>query len=363
MSHLILHLGTAKTGSSALQTFLDDNRKLLEKQGVCCPLFPDYPVYPTVNGYYLSRYCTSVVDELDPHTLLEKPEEDFALLKEALASDRRVILSCEGFWHAKAWEKGSTLQERRGEYWKVMRRETEKLGAEKTTLILYIRRQDRYAGSAWRQWVLGGYMDDPFEEMCFSEGNHFLMDYAEGIRVLRQAYGGNTEIIVRPYGGEYRGGDIYHDFIRSLGLDWDEGFRIPEKRINPSLTYDAAEAVRRFRVQYSPDNEMVSKFILPVAFHFSRRHPDPRGLNACDRYIRRRLREIYDQGNEWIEKHCLDVAPLFSWEGTPDPEWTPHEERIRSMLRIFRAQRAMWRIPPARGAVRGAFYLKKRFLG
>ena len=55
MNTLYIHIGTAKTGSSALQSFLRKNNKVLEEKGYCYPKFPFYyeNVSKNRNGYFL----------------------------------------------------------------------------------------------------------------------------------------------------------------------------------------------------------------------------------------------------------------------------------------------------------------------
>ncbi len=55
MKTLYIHVGTSKTGSTALQTFCAENRVNLEKNGFCYPAFPvkyDY-VGKARNGHFL----------------------------------------------------------------------------------------------------------------------------------------------------------------------------------------------------------------------------------------------------------------------------------------------------------------------
>ena len=57
MAKAYLHIGMPKTGTTAIQCFLRDNREELKKQGFC---YPDFGyAYPKVgahrNGYFVSR--------------------------------------------------------------------------------------------------------------------------------------------------------------------------------------------------------------------------------------------------------------------------------------------------------------------
>lgn len=56
---------------------------------------------------------------------------------------------------------------------------------------------------------------------------------------------GREHILVRPYEQQqYAGGTIFSDFLHLLGLETEEAFAMPAKKINPGYRIDALEAKR-----------------------------------------------------------------------------------------------------------------------
>jgi hypothetical protein len=92
---LCIHLGTYKTGSTAIQTCMESHRKQLLEQGVLYPLFPGDGQFERNHGKLDSgflrllasgadAYVTSFVDKLSLLVSQERP--------------RLVVLSAESFW-------------------------------------------------------------------------------------------------------------------------------------------------------------------------------------------------------------------------------------------------------------------------
>ena len=93
MKTLYIHIGTPKTGSSAIQAFLSQNREVLTQKGFCYPKFPfhyDY-VSKNRNGYFLRA------------KKLENRQSDFEegieMLRKVFEEYSNVILSEEGIWY------------------------------------------------------------------------------------------------------------------------------------------------------------------------------------------------------------------------------------------------------------------------
>lgn len=65
-NRIILHIGTPKTGTTAIQRFLIENESLLQQNGYSYPRLPGKGSIPN-NGYGFSDYVKNgIVDTSDP---------------------------------------------------------------------------------------------------------------------------------------------------------------------------------------------------------------------------------------------------------------------------------------------------------
>ena len=146
MKTLYIHIGTPKTGSTAIQFFCTENREILKKKGYC---YPDFPYRykgksKRRNGVFLvGKYR----DENGEWRVEEEEKifsEGMSKIKELFKSFDNVILSDEGIWLA--------TKSRKKELWKKLQKEAKSNDFE-IKIIVYLRRQDEYAESNWNQRI------------------------------------------------------------------------------------------------------------------------------------------------------------------------------------------------------------------
>ena len=63
MKTLWLHIGMAKTASTAIQTFCSENAKLLEREGFCYPIFSIS--YPGISRAHNGCFLLKVIKDSD----------------------------------------------------------------------------------------------------------------------------------------------------------------------------------------------------------------------------------------------------------------------------------------------------------
>jgi Polysaccharide deacetylase len=219
---LILHVGTWKTGSKALQKFWALNRKQLAQNGIFYPLTESAAYMRGGNRSYQSLIATSG----DP----DRKARLRALAAEIYEDDQEMcLISHENICNLPATE---LLEFVAG------------LSGCRFKLALYLRRQDHYAASLYNQHVKAG--------VAFpgSFDDHFALfraryDYREMIERLGAVFGLDN-IVVRPYEQEaFFGGSIFADFTRHVfGLELDERFMLPKRDQNARLDRDALEFKR-----------------------------------------------------------------------------------------------------------------------
>lgn len=237
MKTVYLHIGTSKTGTSALQSFLLDNQEILREKGYC---------YETMPFSYLDRASK----RRNAHFLLEKAgseEEEsvlkvhkstgYALLGEWLEQKEHVILTDENLWNGM-----------RGNAWEIFEEFLSFLqmhGAQ-IKIIVYLRRQDEYMLSWWKQTVRSGKVFMEWKDFQSVASSKMLLNYNKQLKKYA-AYVGKENIIVRRYEKERfkgNGGTIFSDFLEAIGLEYTDEYEIKTEKVNESLSDNYAEIKR-----------------------------------------------------------------------------------------------------------------------
>jgi len=210
MKKIFIHIGTHKTGTSAIQDFLVLNRKALSKQGV---LYPQ----KTRRDYFEIREGQTIVP-------VEKFKHYEKLVRLVRNKDKHVILSNEDFC---LMLDPFLVKEAIGS------------GVE-TVIICYLRRQDNFVQSYYNQKVKhsGHYKDIMVYQPPAT------LDYYELLGRWAGVFG-KENIIVRPYEKQqFIDQDLIVDFLTLVGLEWSGTFKRLKKNANPRLPAESIEYMR-----------------------------------------------------------------------------------------------------------------------
>ena len=211
MRKLVVHIGCAKGGSSAIQAGLRENRDALRAQGVCVPSH-DLEADSHVTGAQGAFFETFVHER----KAREIPHLGDRLDAQAAASDAStIVLSAENLCNPLGFERAfGPLRERFD-----MR------------IVMYVRRQDDYLQSAWQQWIV-------------KRGKSLLAWMIGGVglngdwlRLLTPWADvfGDDRISVRVFDRQRLvGGDAFLDYCELLGVDAG-GFQSPGE-VNAGFT-------------------------------------------------------------------------------------------------------------------------------
>ena len=250
MKRLILHIGTHKTGTTAVQGFLKVNAELLEREtGIFYPVYPaKYSrTKPAHNGKFL--HCQASMrasggkrERADVNGGSDWIREEFA--KQVQEHDI-ILLSDEQIWKSLNSKKN---------YLKSLHDVISECGIEQTDVVVYFRRQDEYLESYWKQWI----KSDVHYTKTFSEHLHDnkkivmrYLDYAKGMKRLERTFG-KEHVIVRRYQRDVlTRGDMRYDFADAVGFAITDEYIFPEEANDPrapkgnvSLSNNLTEIIR-----------------------------------------------------------------------------------------------------------------------
>ena len=293
---LIVHIGTQKTGTSALQGYLSANSEPLARQGIryieAGRRWGNHSSHGELAQSVLGRADGSVWNEVR---------------RELTASKSRVnLISAEGFWFADPATLKAQLS-----------------SISDVRIVVYLRRQDKYLQSLWKQAVTGGRKHDfnLWRERLPHRG-----DYFSTVEKWAEQFGAES-IIVRPY---ERNGVVntIEDFCRII--DARDIPVQPNVGRNPSPRRELLHFIRAFNHL----NVNVDRHQLFRALVFK----NSEYVRSCDMLSHAEavaLMNLYAEGNQrLIEKYYRDPSsPLFPelTEAAPSPVWGVESEEFMKL--------------------------------
>lgn len=298
---LILHIGAPKTGSTALQQFLTENRPTLERHGW---LYPDvslrgyghHDLAFLMGGGYPDWATSQTL------TLAELVRQ----LSKASSGDCSIILSSENFYLLTDPKRVAEVIEAAG------------LAGRALRVVVYLRRQDDAHVSWYNQLVKAqGYTGTITDSVSRWDE---LWDYDVILGRWAAAFGSEA-LLVRLY--EEPGlidGDIRRDFLEVIGLS-GQGIAWSSAPINTRLNRDILEFQRLVnRLPLKPlEKRRFHKQLMALT-----QATDGTGLFDDSPLLRssqrRRLIDRYREGNERVARAYLGRARLFDESLPEEPD-------------------------------------------
>lgn len=210
---LLIHVGMAKTGTTALQSFLVNNRCKLEKYGWCYPILNDgkhgyweqWEAERLGNGY-------KIYDAWIINGIRSEWDRGWEIILKHL-NNKNVIVSAEDIYKCGTDKFLTDAKEKYGNI----------------KVIVYLRRQDRVTESRYNQRVKGSIEYKTFEEFISSDvvAEDFLK-YALKLDSISQIIG-RENLIVRIYEKQQLiGNNTVTDFLSVIGIpsdqdEWERG--------------------------------------------------------------------------------------------------------------------------------------------
>lgn len=288
MRKLLIHIGTPKTGSTAIQRYARDRRRYLASKGVDFLLrgrrgsYNDLAVHLRGGDRRAADRVGAEIRRLiaaSPAGTLVLSSEMFTGVDPALL--RKVLALQEPF---------------------------------EMRILGYFRRQDRYLESAWKQKMKTGKIGPVFQQYLDKFGTQGG-DYLRVVDRWQAAWTEATFVFRRFDAGSFPGGNVVPDFMAQLGLDiGGDGKPQSEETANPTPSIDLLDLMRIVAEIPGLDARQVFR-AMPVAElpRFAGR--------AMGNAEARRLLAHFDAQNEALRRRFFPEDPaLFPADDLDGPE-------------------------------------------
>lgn len=298
---IILHIGMQKTGSSTIQRHFRSRHEMLGKAGILYPVVSKNVAHSFLRNQFLQnkrrfrKSLNSIHEEANTNHIdnIVISTEDFSILNRARVKTlAKIFLKLFQDFHF--------------------------------TVVVYLRRQDKWIESLYRQVVKGKklYINE-IEKFQIRPRTRALMDYYAVLAPWAEAFG-KDNVIVRTYERTRLEGGLLLDFVDAASLPLPESSCSSEVWINKSFSRDDTVLLKYFNKKNLDEqtNELIRKALWSITANESG-SSETFFMNPNQR---KELLEEYRRSNADVAREYLgrDDGRLFlEPEPEPDDPWTP----------------------------------------
>ncbi len=278
MNKLYLHIGMGKTGTSAIQYFLYENRELLQSQNI---------LYPVTDGYFIDKsneVTSGNASDIINHILNEEYDDIFEYLDELLKQSN-VLISSEllVYYFGKNIELFYDIVEQFN-----------------ATVILYVRKQDEFYNSLVNQWTKLKNLTDTDCLKEVHENYFYIMKIINNIN--------SDKLLVRPYEKlQFKNENLIDDFLECLGLnlnsEFEDKYVVSTKKINNSLSPIAYKLKQEYNFKFK---DVTNKEFINVLIEYSKQNNNKyNNVSVVSKQEREELLEVYSAFNASLAMRFL----------------------------------------------------------
>jgi hypothetical protein len=292
---LFIHIGTGKTGTTALQSFWHDNRAALASQDL---IYPQTGLFERGRAHHVLSHKWG--GWLTTAQLAGRRIDDEwrALAKEVANSTASFLISSERFTAATLDTRHSGMID----FIKTLFADRADI-----TVLVYLRPQEELAESLYKQGVKFGTIKTGIENFIASLPAYF--DYSALLHPWSEAFGHHNILVRRYVPSAWPNGDLISDMLNVLGIVSSPAFIRSEPIKNPSIGTTAARLIIDLNLNADPRRRRLRRAIWE---HL------PAGGFLIGAETRRVIRDRYAASNaEVARKYMNGDQRLF-----PDPSTT-----------------------------------------
>lgn len=316
---LYIHIGSQKTGTTAIQGLLNANSQLLRQAGFHYIKAGRNHIAHNDLNMRLKRgngktVCDAVVAEIGTSPV-----------------DNHII-SSELFFRPGAAS--------------AFRQFLPKSIIRKTKVICYIRRQDKYLEAMYKQLVKNNRIaPDP---QAFFLSRRDGLAYSKVLNAYADVFG-QKNVIVRTFERQnFPDGSVTNDFAEILGLNITKRFQLSDATSNKSLSVAVSEMLGAINRNTVFNSREIIREIIRITPHGAIRSND-----VFDKKVRRALIEQHAEDNEMVRiKFCVDRQELFYLDDigvdSPDPFPNLNSQLLHSKQAIEAVLQAIGNIEAAK---------------
>ena len=345
---LYIHIGVPKTGSSAIQHFLDLNKNQLYSDGYIYKQLK-------VKNYDCSTRVESSSGEIQTieelrfipkyrngfflHGSADDPEEEnlarlksgLNILAEWFLDKPNIILTDESI-------------SRECFYWDFLNviKDFTKTQGIAVKIILFLRKQDEYLDSFYRQRVKNRFTVDTWDDYLskYSHSDETASNYQRIINKFSEPFGKEniTVIPYEPMVWKRNECSIFSVFLDALNIHNHKPYKIPPKSVNDSTNYNQTEIIRilnRLVTADRPLKAQTKSFFKKSALACSELGREEKKYSYLSDAERKNLMEEYEKENDQIAEEYLGRESLFLSEFVSKEKWEYNPVEMQEEIILF----------------------------